>query len=42
MSYDIWWLDSGATIHTCNSMQSMINKISTTSFEQYVYMRDGT
>ena len=25
MSFDTWWLDSGATIHTCNSMQVMIS-----------------
>ena len=40
--YDTWWLDSGATIHACNSMQAVINKKSLTSLEQYVYMGDGT
>ena len=37
-----WWLDSGATIHVCNSMQAMISIRSPTSLEQYVYMGDGT
>ena len=39
---DTWWLDSGATIHICNSMQTVISRRSPTSLEQYVYMRDGT
>ena len=39
---DTWWLDSGVTIHTCNSMQAVISRISPTSLEQYIYMRDGT
>ena len=39
---DIWWLDSSATIHTCNSMQVVISRRSSTSLEQYVYMGDGT
>ena len=39
---DTWWLDSGATIHTCNSMQGMISKRGPSSLEQYVYMRDDT
>ena len=37
-----WWLDSGATIHTFNSMQAMISRRNLTSLEQYVYMGDGT
>ena len=41
VSSDTWWLDSGATIHACNSMQSVISR-SLTSLEQYVYMRDST
>ena len=41
VSSDTWWLDSGATIHACNSMQAMISRKNPTSFEQYVYMRDG-
>ena len=42
MSSDTWWLDSGATIHACNSMQAVIRRRSSTSLEQYVYMGDGT
>ena len=42
LSSNIWWLDSGATIHTCNSMQAVISKRSQTSLEQYVYMGDST
>ena len=42
VSSNIWWLDSGATIHACNSMQAVISKRSPTSLEQYVYMGDGT
>ena len=30
-------VDSGATIHACNSMQVVIRKKSPTSLEQYVY-----
>ena len=26
VSFDTWWLNSGATIHTCNSMQAVISK----------------
>ena len=37
-----WWLDSGAAIHACNSMQAVISKRSSTSLEQYMYMGDGT
>ena len=40
--FDTWWLDSGATIHACNSMQAVISIKSPTSFEQYVYVGDGT
>ena len=39
---DTWWLDSGATIHACNSMQAVISKRTLTSLEQYVLMRDDT
>ena len=39
---DTWWLDSGATIHACYSMQVVIRKRSPTNLEQYAYMRDGT
>ena len=42
VSSDTWWLDSGATIYACNSMQAVISKRSPTSLEQYVYMEDGT
>ena len=42
VSSDTWRLDSGATIHACNSMQAVISIRSSTSLEQYVYMRDGT
>ena len=42
MSSDTWWLDSGATIYACNSMQAVISIISPISLEQYVYMGDGT
>ena len=31
--FDTWWLDSGATIHACNSMQAVISRRSSTSFE---------
>ena len=31
VSSDTWWLDSGATIHVCNSMQAVISKRSPTS-----------
>ena len=36
------WLDSGANIHACNSMQAVISRRSPTSLEQYVYMGDNT
>ena len=36
------WLDSGANIHVCNSMQVVISRRSPTSLEQYVYMGDNT
>ena len=39
---DTWWLDSGATIHTCNSMEAEISRRSPTSLQQYVYMGDVT
>ena len=42
VSSDTWWLDSGDTIHACNSMQAMINGKSPTNLEQYMYMGDGT
>ena len=42
VSSDTWWLDSGATIHTCNSMQAMISRRGPNSLVQYVYMGDGT
>ena len=42
VSSDTWWLDSGATIHACNYMQAVIRRRSTTSLEQYVYMKNGT
>ena len=41
VSSDTWWLDSGATIHACNSMQAVINIRSLTSLEHYVYMGDS-
>ena len=37
-----WWLDSGATIHACNSVYAIINRRSLTSKEQYVFMGDVT
>ena len=42
VSFDTWWLDSGATIQACNYMQAVKIKRSPTSFEQYVYVGDGT
>ena len=42
LSSDTWWLNSGVTIHACNSMQVVISRRSPTSLEQYVYMGDGT
>ena len=42
MSSNTWWLDSGVIIHACNSMQAVINRRSSTSLEQYVYIGDGT
>ena len=42
VSSDTWWLDSGATIHDCNSMQIVISRRSPTSLEQYVCMGDDT
>ena len=42
VSSNTLWLDSGATIHDCNSMQVVIRKRSPTSLEQYVYMEDDT
>ena len=39
---DTWWLDSCVPIHTCHSMQAMINIRSPTSQEQYVFMGDNT
>ena len=32
--FDTWWLDSGASINACNSMQLMISRRSPTSQEQ--------
>ena len=40
VSYDTWWLDSGATIHAYNSLQEVISRRSPTSLEQYVCMGD--
>ena len=42
MSYDTCWLDSGATIHVCNSMQAVISRRNPTSLEQYVCIGDST
>ena len=42
MSLDTLWLDSGATIHACNSMQAVISRRNSTSLEQYVCMRERT
>ena len=42
VSDDTWWLDSGASIHACNSLQAVISKRSPISLEQYVYMGDDT
>ena len=42
VSSDTWWLNSGVTTHTCNSMQAMISIRSSSSLEQYVYMGDDT
>ena len=39
VSYDYWWLDSGATIHACNSMLAMISRMSPTSQKQCVHGR---
>ena len=33
VSSDTWWLDRGATIHACNSMQTVISTRSPTSLE---------
>ena len=33
-----WWLDSGATIHACNSMQAMINRRSPTTKVQVDFL----
>ena len=33
VSFDTWRLDSGVTIHACNSMQAVISKRSPTSLE---------
>ena len=41
VSSDIWWLDSGATINACNSMQVVINRRNPSSLEQYVCVGDG-
>ena len=42
VSSDSWWLDSGSTIHACNSMQAVISSRSPTSLEWYLYMGDNT
>ena len=42
VSFDTWWLDNGATIHACNSMQAGTSRRRPTSLEQYVCMGDGT
>ena len=42
VSYDTRWLDSGTTIHACNSRQAVISRRSPTSLEQYMYIEDGT
>ena len=41
VSSDTWWLDSGATVHACSSMQAVIRRRSLTSLEQCIYMGDG-
>ena len=41
VSFDTWWLDSGAIIHACNSIQAVISRRSPTSLEQYIYIGDG-
>ena len=41
VSSDTWWLDNGASIHACSSMQMVISRRSPTSLEQYVYMGDN-
>ena len=38
VSYDTWWIDSGATIHACNSMQATVSRKSPTSLEQYMHV----
>ena len=42
MPFDTWWLDSGVTIHACNSMKAVISRRRPTSLDQYVYIGDGT
>ena len=42
VSFDTWWLDSGATIHAYNYVQVMISGRSPTSQERYMFMGDGT
>ena len=34
VSSDTWWLDSGAIIHACNSMQAMISRRIPTSLKK--------
>ncbi|KAG2725088.1 hypothetical protein I3760_01G050000 [Carya illinoinensis] len=38
---DIWWLDTGATIHTTNSLQELRNNIRTIDTELVVNMDNG-
>ena len=40
--YNTWWLDSGATIHSCIYVHVMMSRRSPTSQEKYVFMGDDT
>ncbi|KAF7820704.1 Retrovirus-related Pol polyprotein from transposon TNT 1-94 [Senna tora] len=37
VSSNIWWIDSGATIHISNTLQDFLNQRKPTSSEQYIY-----
>jgi hypothetical protein len=40
-SLNTWWIDSGATVHVCNSLQGFIMKTSTRKWERSLKVTDG-
>jgi hypothetical protein len=40
-SLNTWWIDSGATVHVCNSLQGFVMKTNTRKGEQSLKVADG-